>query len=408
MEAERFDQLLEEKKSKPVRMQPGDRVDALIVGVSGEHVFLDVGGKSEGVMAAAELRNEAGELSAAEGDRVQVYLLSNRNGELIFTARLGGHGSRELEEAFQAGIPVQGTVSAEVKGGFSVMVAGQRCFCPYSQMDIRRVESADEYLNKTLSFRVMEYSNRGRNILVSARAVLEEERQRQREKLVQELQVGMQVAGVVSSIRDFGAFVDLGGVDGLIPIGELAWGQTERVSDVLSRGDKVQVVIKALDWERDRISLSLRDTLPNPWNAVQSAYPVGSRHQGRVVRLAPFGAFVSLEPGVDGLVHISRLGAGRKLHHPREAVELGQELSVQVEGVDLAQRRISLAPADWEPAGQEPGDKASRSPREGGGHGGHERQGERREAFKMPAGKPLSMGTLGDVFAKAEEQRKKR
>lgn len=218
----------------------------------------------------------------------------------------------------------------------------------------------------------------------------------------------MQVAGVVSSIRDFGAFVDLGGVDGLIPIGELAWGQTERVSDVLSRGDKVQVVIKALDWERDRISLSLRDTLPNPWDAVQSAYPVGSRHQGRVVRLAPFGAFVSLEPGVDGLVHISRLGAGRKLHHPREALELGQELSVQVEGVDLAQRRISLAPADWEPAGQEPGDKASRSPREGGGHGGHERQGERREAFKMPAGKPLSMGTLGDVFAKAEEQRKKR
>lgn len=336
---------------------------------------------------------------------MQVYLLSNRNGELIFTARLGGHGSRELEEAFQAGIPVQGTVSTEVKGGFSVMVAGQRCFCPYSQMDIRRVESADEYLNKTLSFRVMEYSNRGRNILVSARAVLEEERQRQREKLVQELQVGMQVAGVVSSIRDFGAFVDLGGVDGLIPIGELAWGQTERVSDVLSRGDKVQVVIKALDWERDRISLSLRDTLPNPWDAVQSAYPVGSRHQGRVVRLAPFGAFVSLEPGVDGLVHISRLGAGCKLHHPREALELGQELSVQVEGVDLAQRRISLAPADWEPAGQEPGDKASRSPREGGGH---ERQGERREAFKMPAGKSLSMGTLGDVFAKAEEQRKKR
>lgn len=400
MDEERFDQLFEEKKTKNARLQPGDRVDAVVVGISGENVFLDVGGKSEGVLSAAELKNEAGELEVAEGDHVQVYFLSNRNGESIFTTRLGGQsGSRELEEAFQAGIPVQGTVMAEVKGGFAVMVGNQRCFCPYSQMDIRRVEKAEDYLEKTLNFRITEYSGHGRNILLSARVLLEEERQQQREKLMQELQVGMQVPGVVTSIRDFGAFVDLGGVDGLIPVSELAWGQTNRVDDVLNRGDKVEVVVKALDWERDRISLSLRDTLPNPWDAVLANYPTGSVHQGTVARIAPFGAFVTLEPGVDGLLHISRLSAGRKLHSPGEVLEVGQEVTVKVESVDLEQKRIALAPEDYQPqpeAGKEK--KPQRGER-------RERR-EREEDYKLPP-QPTSMGTFGDLFAKAQEKRKK-
>ncbi len=388
MEEERFDQLFQEKDARHERLQPGDRVEVVIVGISGEHVFVDAGGKSEGVLSAAELRDDAGELRAAVGDRLQAYFLSSRDGESVFTTRLGSGQSsaRELEEAFAAGIPVEGTVSAEVKGGFSVMIAGQRCFCPYSQMDIRRVESAGDYLGSTRTFRIMEFGGQGRNILVSARAILEEERQAQRQRLQAELQVGMQVAGTVTSLRDFGAFVDIGGVDGLIPVAELAWGQTERVEDVLTRGQRVEVVVKGLDWERDRISLSLRETTPSPWEGVSERYVVGSLHRGRVARMTPYGAFVTLEPGVDGLVHISKLGAGRKLNHPREVLESGQELTVQVEAVDTAQKRISLTPEDYQAKEEEEGvEYIPPSPRE-----------------------PVSMGTLGDLLTRAQGRRKKK
>lgn len=406
MEEESFDQLFEEKSAKNARLEPGDRIEAVIVGVSGENVFLDVGGKSEGVLAAAELRGEDGELAKREGDRVEVYLLSNRGGEAVFTTRLGGGASaRELEEAFQAGVPVEGTVTAEVKGGFSVTIAGQRCFCPYSQMDLRRVESAADYIGTTRAFRITEYGNRGRNILVSARAVLEEERALKRERLEKELQVGMQVSGTVSSIRDFGAFVDIGGVDGLIPIGELAWGQTVRVDDVLERGQEVQVVIKALDWERDRISLSLRETTPNPWDQAAERYPVGSVHMGAVARLAPYGAFITLEPGIDGMAHISTLGGGRKLNHPKEALEVGQEISVRVESVDAAQKRISLAPEDYQPK-----EKKERPDKGGKPERGPRREGREREDgdYRLPPSQPVSMGTLGDLLAKAQEKRGKK
>jgi small subunit ribosomal protein S1 len=381
MSDESFAELFQEKTAARAALKPGDRIEATVVGISGENIFLDVGGKSEGVLAAAELRNEAGELTTAIGDRVKVYLLPSRGGEMPFTTRLGsGHTSaKELEDAFLAGIPVEGRVTAEVKGGFSVMVAGVRCFCPFSQMDVRRVEQAEDYLEKTFAFKIMEFGNQGRNIIVSARAIQEEQRAQEREQLKERLQEGMQVGGTITSVRDFGAFVDIGGVDGLIPISELAWGQTDRVEDVLSLGQQVQVVIKKLDWERDRISLSLRETTENPWDNVVSRYPVGSVHQGRVSRLAAFGAFVTLEPGVDGLLHISKLGAGRRIHHPREVVEAGQELTIKIEGVDAAQKRISLAPEDYTP-----------------------REKEEKETYvPKPASKEqTSMGTLGDLMKK--------
>ncbi|PIE55810.1 MAG: 30S ribosomal protein S1 [Desulfobulbus propionicus] len=346
---ERFEDLLDENSVKQKRLTPGDRVQATIAGISGESIFLDIGGKSEGVLDAAELRGEDGTVDAEPGDTLSVYFLAQRNGELIFTARLGAGQTtpREIEDAYHSGIPVKGQVTEEVKGGFSVSVAGQRCFCPYSQMDIRRIESAEEYLEKTFDFRVIEFGNSGRNIIVSARAILEEQREQARQHLIDVLHVGDRVSGVVTSLRDFGAFVDLGGVDGLIPISELAWGQTERVTDVLSLGQKVDVVIKSLDWDRDRISLSLRDTLENPWDSVMTSFPVGSHHVGRVSRLAQFGAFVTLTPGVDGLLHISKLGAGRRIVHPREVLETGQEISVRIENIDQEKQRISLAPEDY-------------------------------------------------------------
>ena len=367
-------------------MKPGDRIEATVVGISGENIFLDVGAKSEGVLAAAELRNEAGELTVGIGDRVRVYLLPKRGGEMACTTRLGGGQTtpREIEEAFEAGIPVEGKVTAEVKGGFSVTVAGHRCFCPYSQMDIRRVEQTDSYLDKTLAFKIMEFGSQGRNIILSARALQEEQRAREREQLKEQLREGVQVSGTVTSVRDFGAFVDIGGVDGLIPISELAWGQTDRVEDVLSLGQQVQVVVKRLDWDRDRISLSLRETTENPWDKAAERYPAGSVHQGRVSRLAAFGAFVTLEAGVDGLLHISRLGAGRRIHHPREVVEVGQELTVKIESVDTAQQRIALVPEDYAPREKTEDTPVPPAPRE-----------------------PVSMGTLGDLLVQQLGKKKK-
>ncbi|MDR2551537.1 MAG: 30S ribosomal protein S1 [Desulfobulbus sp.] len=349
MSNETFAELFQDKAVSRSALQPGSRVEATVVGISGDTVFLDAGGKSEGVLSAAELRDQSGNLSVTPGDRVQVFFLAARGGEMLFTTRLGSGqaSSRELEEAFHSGIPVEGKVTGEVKGGFSVTVAGQRGFCPYSQMDIRKVEQAEDYLEKTFAFKVIEFGSQGRNIILSARAVLEEQRQQEREQLKARLQEGMQVKGTVTSIRDFGAFVDIGGVDGLIPIAELAWGQTERVEDVLSRGQQVEVIIKRLDWDSERISLSLRETLENPWDKVTQRYPVGSVHHGRVSRLAAFGAFVTLEPGVDGLLHISKLGAGRRIHHPREVLSGGQELTVKIESIDTAQKRLALTPEDY-------------------------------------------------------------
>lgn len=379
MSDERFEDLFSEKKIKTPKLKPGDRIEATVATVSGENVFLDIGGKSEGVLAAAEVRNQDGSLAVRSGDTLTVFFLAARGGEMVFTTRLGaGHASsRELEEAFASGIPVQGRVSGEIKGGFEVQVAGQRGFCPYSQMDIRRIEDPAAYVDQVLAFRITEYDPNGRRLVLSARAVLEEERSERRQKLVQSLKEGDRVRGVVTSLRDFGAFVDIGGVDGLIPISELAWGQVGSVADVLSRGQEVEVVVRKLDWDQDRISLSLKETLENPWQRAMDKYPPGSIHRGVVSRLAQFGAFVTLEPGIDGLLHISRLGGGRKLHHPREAVEAGQEITVRVESIDREKQRIALVPEDY-------ADKA-----------------EAAEPAERPYIPPASrsLGTLGDVLA---------
>ncbi|MHB8808472.1 MAG: 30S ribosomal protein S1 [Desulfobulbaceae bacterium] len=387
MSEERFEDLFSDKKSKTPKLKPGDRIEAVVAGISGENIFLDIGGKSEGVLAASEMLGEDGKIRVKNGDTVTVFFLADRKGELLFTTRLGsGHTTvQELEEAFSSGIPVQGRVSGEIKGGFEVQVAGQRGFCPYSQMDIRRIEDPAAYLDQVFSFRIMEYGNQGRNLILSARAVLEEERAERREALVRTLKEGDRVRGTVTSLRDFGAFVDIGGVDGLIPVSELAWGQVGRVEDVLSRGQEVEVVVRKLDWEHDRISLSLKETLENPWQKVLEKYPPGSIHRGQVSRLAQFGAFVTLEPGIDGLLHISRLGGGRKLHHPREAVEVGQEITVRVESIDQEKQRIALLPEDYvESAQSSPG---------------------REEKPFVPVA-PKSLGTLGDVLAASMRKKK--
>ena len=387
MSEERFEDLFKEEKISTPKLKPGDRIDVTVAAISGESIFLDLGGKSEGIMDAAEVKNSEGEIEVQPGDTINVFFLSARGGIMRFTRRIGsGHvGLQELEDAFQAGIPVEGKVTKEIKGGFEILIAGQRGFCPYSQMDIRRIEEPEEFLDNQYQFKIIEFTSQGRNIILSARAVLEEERARQRENLIKNLEEGARVSGTVTSIRDFGAFVDIGGVDGLIPISELAWGQVDRVEDILTRDQKVEVVVRKLDWDKDRISLSLRETLENPWDNVTEKFPQGSVHRGRISRLTAFGAFITLEPGVDGLLHISKLGAGRRINHPREVLEVNQEMTVRIDAIDKDKNRISLVPDDYD-------------------------QGEEQETVKASLlrqnKQPKSLGTLGDLLSAKLSEKK--
>ncbi|MFT5701211.1 MAG: small subunit ribosomal protein S1 [Desulforhopalus sp.] len=349
--SESFEDLFKAEANKKIKhLEPGQKVKAIIVGINDETSFLDVGGKSEGVLNSSELKDKEGNFSHEVGDSIEVYFLQSKNSEMLFTTTIGsGSSNAHLEEAFRSRIPVEGLVKSEIKGGFEITLGGNvRGFCPFSQMGLRRVEdAAKEYVETQMKFIITRFEEGGRNIVLSARAIQEEEREELKEKLKETLEEGQTIDGVISSIRDFGAFVDLGGVDGLIPISEIGWSRVEKVDEYFVVGQKVQAVIKSIDWEKDRISLSYKDTQADPFEQVPNKFPEGSTHTGTVARLAPFGAFVTLEPGIDGLVHISKLGAGRRINHPREVVEEGQNLDVKVESIDLAEKRISLVPADY-------------------------------------------------------------
>jgi len=343
---ENFEELLNQSMGEPVRFNPGEKVEAVITQITREGVFIDVGGKSDGYMARNEFVDHEGDITITDGDTIQAYFLSSRNNEMLFTTRLADDttGSEHLEEAYHSGIPVEGLVEKEIKGGFGVKIGGNiRAFCPYSQIGLHRVEDTSPYIGRRLTFKIMEYGKGGRNVIVSRRTVLEEERQKQKEALRGSLEEGMTVHGEITSIRRFGAFVDIGGLEGLIPISEISWGRVGDIKDLLSVGQKVAVAIKKLDWENDKFSFSLKEIQPNPWNNIGLKYPEGSKHKGTVARLAPFGAFVNLEPGIDGLVHISELGKGKKINHPREVLQENQPIEVKIAGLDERQKRLSLA-----------------------------------------------------------------
>ncbi len=240
---------------------------------------------------------------------------------------------------------MEGFVEKEIKGGYEIKVGGSvRAFCPFSQIDLRRANPED-FIGKHFSFRITEYAEGGRNIVVSRRSLLEEERLQEKEALRESLAVGQTVRGTVTSLRDFGAFITIGGIEGLLPISEVGWGRVADIREVLTEGQEIQVVVKSLDWEKEKFSFSLKDTLPDPWEQAVLAFPEGSYVTGRIARLVNFGAFVTLGEGVDGLIPISRLGGGKRINHPRDVLKEGETLEVKVESVDRDSRRISLSPA---------------------------------------------------------------
>lgn len=343
---ESFADLFKDDSLSQKQLSAGQKIKATVVSVSQDTIFLDVGAKSEGYLDRKELEDETGDVTVKPGDSLEVYFLSSAQNEMLFTSKIGGGSTSRahLEEAYRSSIPLEGFVSKEIKGGFEITVAGNiRSFCPYSQMDLKRTNDPEEYIGRHLLFKITQLSESGRNIVLSRRIILEEEREQKREELRKHLQEGMTVRGKITSIKDFGSFVDVDGIEGLIPISEIGWSRTENISDVLTEGQDVEVVILKLDWENNRFSFSLKQALPDPWQDIAQRFPAGSSHPGTVVRLTKFGAFVNLAAGIDGLIHISKLGGGKRINHPKEVVEEGQTVEVKIEGIDQENKRLSLA-----------------------------------------------------------------
>lgn len=319
------------------------QVHGTVVSIGEEWVFVDIGAKSEGHIAREELLDEAGDLKLSVGDPLTAYVVRNRDGEILLSIKMTAAASEEaMRGAARSGVPVEGLVAGQRKGGYTVKVFGKDAFCPYSQMDLRAGGAPEDYIGKKFTFRITEYSERGRNIVLSRREILEQERLQQIAELKARLAPGDMVEGTVRKLADFGAFVDIGGVEGLIPMSELAWHRVGDVSEILQIGEQVKVMVMDLDWDRKRISLSLKQTLADPWSTAAQRYGEATNLVGTVTKLMNFGAFVELEPGIEGLIHVSNMGVGRRVNHPREVVNEGDKVEVKVISVDQEARRIGL------------------------------------------------------------------
>jgi small subunit ribosomal protein S1 len=331
-----------------VSFEEGDVVTGKVVRIDKDEVLVDIGYKSEGVIPQGELSirrsiDPAEEVQLGEEVDALVLTKEDQDGRLILSKKRARfeRAWRRIEAAAESGEPVEGNVIEVVKGGL-IIDLGVRGFLPASLVDIRRVQNLDEYLGQKIETKVIELNRSRNNVVLSRRAVLEEERKEARQQILDRLQRGMVVEGTISNIVDFGAFVDLDGIDGLIHISELSWGHVNHPSEVLSIGDTVRVKVLDIDRERQRISLGLKQTQEDPWERVVNTYNVGDVLEGKVTKVVSFGAFVEIMEGVEGLVHISEL-AQHHVENPREIVDPGDEVKVKILEIDEERRRLSLS-----------------------------------------------------------------
>jgi small subunit ribosomal protein S1 len=347
--SEDFATLFAREKTGPA-LEIGEVVRGRVIHVAAESVFVDVGGKGEAWIDRAELTDEDGRLRVAVGDEVEATVVATGDElRLSFKLRQGAQAREALAMAAEAGVPVEGKVAAVIKGGYEVTVGGLRAFCPFSQMAVRRQETAEEYVGRVLEFRVTKYGENGRNIVVSRRQLLEEHAAKAAEETRKKIVPGAVLPGIVASLADFGAFVDLGGVQGLVPVSEISHSRVGRPADRLRVGEPVTVKVLRVDEEKGKISLSLKALEGDPWAAVPGRLRDRQVVLGRAVRATEFGVFVELLPGVDGLLHVSEIPRSRQ-GALREAAATGAELTVMVVSIDGEKRRIALALAPEEQA----------------------------------------------------------
>jgi small subunit ribosomal protein S1 len=338
------------EKRRP-RIRGGDLVRGRVVALGAQSAFVAIGAKAEAVIDLAEFRDpETGEARIAVGDQIEATVTDDgsRSGSIVLkrTIGRGGHVPGELEQALEHGIPVEGVVTGQNKGGFDVQISGQRAFCPAGQIDVRRSDPG-QYVGQHLRFRVIKIEAGGRNIVVSRRQLLEQEAAAKAAETWKRLEVGAVVSGTVTSLRDFGAFVDVGGVEGLVHVSELGYGRAAHPSELLEIGQTVEAQVVKVELDpttgRGRVGLSLRALAPDPWLTAAERFPVGTTVSGRVRRLESFGAFVEIAPGLEGLAHVSQLALDRRVSHPRQVVAIGDEVEMTVVSVDPEKRRIALS-----------------------------------------------------------------
>ena len=331
----------------------GDRIRGEIISIGTEAVFIDTGSKIDGVVDKEELLDDNLEMPYKEGDIIELYVASNRGNEIRLSRALSGAGGLHvIEEAYEKGVPVEGEVKSLCKGGFNVEILQKRAFCPVSQIDIKYVESPDDYVGDTYLFLVSQFEEEGGNIVVSRREFLERESKKARSEFLRDIVVGSQLEGRVTKLMPYGAFVELfPGIEGMVHVSEISWSRVEKVEEVLKTGDSVTAEVIGIDEGKEpgrmKIALSIRQVTGDPWNSVQDRFSIGAMVRGKVTRCEKFGVFVEIEPGIEGLVHISEMSY-KRIVKPEDIVETGASVDVMVKEIDTEKKRLSLSMKDAE------------------------------------------------------------
>ena len=342
-------------------LEEGQIVKGEIVGINGETVLVSVGFKSEGQIPAEEFRDAQGNLTVKEGDQVEVYVArkNENDGTIILSFEKAKRMQLfdQLEKVLEDNGVITGIITRRIKGGYTVDLGGVEAFLPGSHVDLRPVPDMDALVNQNYEFRVLKINRRRSNVIVSRRVLLEEERDAKRGKLLQELAEGQIVKGKAKNITEYGVFVDLGGLDGLLHITDMSWKRIRHPREMVSLGQELELKVLSFDKDNQKVSLGLKQLVPDPWQDITARFPEGSHHTGKVTTLVDYGVFVELEPGVEGLVHISEMSWTRKLRHPSQMVHQGDEVEVVILGVDSEKKRISLGmkqvkPNPWELVGE--------------------------------------------------------
>jgi len=353
---ESFAALFEASSEQTDSLKEGDIVQGSVIKVNRDTVVVDIGYKSEGVIPASEFIDTSGKVSVNPGDRVDVLVEARENDQgLVALSKEKADKLKvwdEISAACERDELIEGTITARVKGGLQVSIrGGVKAFLPGSQVDLRPVRNLDKLIGQTFEFKVIKFNKKRGNIVLSRRVLLEKERNELKAKTLQQLEEGMVVRGTIKNITEYGAFVDLGGIDGLLHITDMSWGRVNHPSEVFKIGDEVTVKVLRYNAETERVSLGLKQTMDDPWEHASESYPIGKRIRGKVVSITDYGAFVEMEQGIEGLIHVSEMSWG-KPKHPSKVVEVGQVVDCQVLEVDPEAKRISLglkqlAPDPW-------------------------------------------------------------
>ncbi len=395
----------------------GQIVAGIVVQVNRDTVVVDIGGKSEGIIHKDEFIDAHGEVHVKPGDRVDVFIESRESDEgLISLSKEKADKMKvwdEISSACERDEIIEGTISQRVKGGLSVTIrGGVKAFLPGSQVDLRPIRNLEKLIGQTYEFKVIKFNKKRGNIVLSRRVLLEKERDAMKAETLQNLEEGMVLTGTIKNLTEYGAFVDLGGIDGLLHITDMSWGRVNHPSEVFNVGDEVTVKVLKYNPETERVSLGMKQTQEDPWSHAQEAYPLGKRVKGKVMSLTDYGAFVELEPGVEGLIHVSEMSWTKKIKHPSKMLEIGEEVECQVLEVDAGAKRISLGLKQLEPDPwsvftdkYKPGDKISgkvRSLTDYGVFVGIE-EGVDGMVHKTDLSWTVKINNPGDLFAKGDD-----